>query len=93
MSCEACPTAKQPLPPMLCIHGASRPPTRLVAVSLLWRRYWVAVKHGRVDFGVGDVCGQHTVLSYQDPDSPVEVHTYVLCVGGRLIKENMVVGS
>eukprot|EP00752_Nemacystus_decipiens_P004560 g4162.t1 len=36
-------------------------------------RYWVAVKNGRVDFGVGDVCGQRTVLSYQDADSPIEV--------------------
>lgn len=33
----------------------------------------MAWKNGRLDFGVGDVCGQHTVLSYQDADPPLEV--------------------
>lgn len=37
------------------------------------KRYWIAVKNGRIDFGVGDTCGQHTVLSYQDPEAPIEV--------------------
>lgn len=47
--------------------------------SLFSGRYWVAVKHGRVDFGVGDVCGQRTVLSYQDADSPIEVLRFYCC--------------
>eukprot|EP00903_Cladosiphon_okamuranus_P019531 g17962.t1 len=45
----------------------------LLCASKKAHRYWVAVKNGRVDFGVGDVCGQRTVLSYQDADSPIEV--------------------
>lgn len=40
---------------------------------LNYGRYWIAVKNGRIDFGVGDNCGQHTVLSYQDPEYPIEV--------------------
>ncbi|CAM9186151.1 unnamed protein product, partial [Hapterophycus canaliculatus] len=45
----------------------------LLCASKRAHRYWVAVKNGRVDFGVGDICGQRTVLSYQDPESPIEV--------------------
>lgn len=30
----------------------------------------MTVKSGRVDFGVGEECGQHTVLSHQDAESP-----------------------
>ncbi|CAM9430213.1 unnamed protein product [Ectocarpus fasciculatus] len=45
----------------------------LLCASKRAHRYWVAVKNGRLDFGVGDVCGQRTVLSYQDTDSPIEV--------------------
>ncbi|CAM9095482.1 unnamed protein product [Pylaiella littoralis] len=45
----------------------------LLCASERAHRYWVAVRNGRVDFGVGDDCGQRTVLSYQDADSPIEV--------------------
>ncbi|CAM9887551.1 unnamed protein product, partial [Ectocarpus sp. 4 AP-2014] len=45
----------------------------LLCASKRAHRYWVAVKHGRLDFGVGDVCGQRTVLSHQDKESPIEV--------------------
>lgn len=56
-----------------CNGVVYRAPDAPSAVVIFSVRYWVAVRNGRVDFGVGDVGGLHTVLSYQDEDTPIEV--------------------
>lgn len=56
--------------------------SRLKSLCPFCTRYWVAVKNGRIDFGVGESFGQHIVLSYRDKDPPIEV-LQIAHSGGR----------
>ena len=46
---------------------------KVIKMTKQKKRYWIAVKNGRIDFGVGSSCGQQTVLSHRDAEDPIEV--------------------